>query len=423
MKKLAILLTLVMLVSSVSVFAAPQINYMFYDENDDIYYAFGQYNNPDAGTNYKSIPDNVGVFLGDDFSTEYDLRTAQLNASIVKNPGYFGIGFGKGYSEEIKENGFKVTPFAKYDYLNTILGDEIVMDATAEYGIAKSSNADLAELTFVRKTSTGGDSVVLVPAFSPDVTNYQAYSSYAFSSHTYIYKPANSKATVESTLDGNALTIKVTAEDGVTSKTYIINYTQDNKFATNNAVSALYSASHKFKASGDYASTTKGNQQDILSFSNSSGNKAYATCTFSLTDANKNALASASNIVLDLEIGENDNTDKIKNYTFGVYGVESGVSVSGTTVTHTPEQFTFTEDPVGSVTVPRIGLADTLTYEYGIDVTEYIKESIAAGKSDITLAVTLDGADYIEAVGDNEIVFKAYNTTMTKNRNPRLLYK
>ncbi len=426
MKKIAILLTLAMLVSSVSVFAAPQINYMFYSEEDGTYYAFGSYNNPEPESGYQSMPGNVGVFLGDNFSEEFDLRTAQYEVSVTTNPGYFGIGF-RGYDEYIGENGFRVTPFAKYDKLNTILGDEVVMDAEADDGIAKSNNADLAVLTYAPPTKNGASVPLLVPSFSPDVTEYTLYGHSVASYYVdyCLYKTANSKATVESTLgDDNTRTIKVTAEDGVTTKTYTIAFERDNTFVSN-GVNATFSDAHKFKANGTFDASVDKTGYECMYFSNGSGNKYYATYTFVLTETNKTALTNANNIVLGIHIDERTHTEKIKDYTFGVYGVETGVTVDGTTVTHTPGNFTFTETPVGSVTVPRTGLADSIYYAYGIDVTKYVKEAVAAGKPEITLAVTTDGIDFIDAVGNAEIVRRVYgyDADSSKFYNARLLYK
>jgi len=425
MKKLAILLTLAMLISSVSVLAAPQIDYMFYDEEDSTYYAFGSYANPDySNAELYSVPNDVGVYLGNDFEEVYNLYDENRNISITTNPGKFGIGF-KASSDYFGDDGFMVTPYVGYKTTDRVLGDTVSMDVDGE-GIQKSSEARLAGFNCVGKMATGVGAVIMEPAFSPDVKNYTLYSNViADTYYKYDYKTMNSKASAVLVREGDVVTVTVTSEDESATETYTFTHVAD-KATYNSSIGALYSTAYEY-LSGVYKAVDNKTGYEQMYIRNSGGRKFCPIMTFTLTDDNKTALLNAESIVLGLNIAENANSDYAKDLTVSVYEFpETAVTINDTAVTYaTTKLSTLLGDAIADYTIYRQGKgSDTAFNKCSIEVTDFVKQAINAGQSSVSFLLEITGIDYTGAAGTGNFTYWVYDyTNTTKGYNPRLLYK
>ncbi len=107
-----------------------------------------------------------------------------------------------------------------------------------DYGPAKSNNANLSAIN-----TNGLNGASLTPSFSPSVTEYAAAVPYNYNSGCLMGTKADTKATIDESkacnsnlqVGANTLSITVTAEDGVTKKTYTVVVTREAAMLSNNA--------------------------------------------------------------------------------------------------------------------------------------------------------------------------------------------
>ena len=444
MKKLAILLTLAMLVSSVSVFAAPQINYMFYSEEDGTYYAFGSYSIKSGAdmSNEDDIalrtPNSVGVYLGDNYSKKFELGENELNASKVKEEPKFGIGF-KGYEEYFKDGIFSVTPYYNYACLGETKGDQKVIDSDSKTPL-KSSDATLEKINIYRYALTGGNlGVMLVPEFSPEHTDYtlitgNPYAMFGEQQYIYDYKTTNSKAEVQSEIIDNGYTLKltVTPEDTTAdSKTYTFAFSNDKTDLTKNAsvLTSMASAYCVYDVDDVNIKTDGGSYEYCYLYDKKLNRSNNPVITFKLKDAAQ-ALKNANRIYFDFCIARYttasaETTDTV----FGLYDVTSGITVDANdTITYTSDAITKGDIPVATFEILSEKAVKTFVM-YSVDVTNYIKSKLNSETPEdyCTLMLSIDSADYVGgALTDDAITYRIYSTaygTTKQYYSPRLMYQ
>ncbi len=207
-----------------------------------IYYSFSDVATPDLATNWKNASDDspasitvtsvtAGLLAAGFVMTESGIDGTndiyQVSVNSHGKNSYLGLVTGRilawdgtkwGTNDvSTRPRSFDNTPTpmsAAFDNSAVITRDDVASEANWEVSVsAPSDNADLASLTV-----SYGD---LVPAFDPAVTSYRLNAN---PGTTATLIAADAGATVNSpvTLGLGANPITVTAEDGVTTKTYTI---------------------------------------------------------------------------------------------------------------------------------------------------------------------------------------------------------
>ncbi len=167
-KRISLLLAIVMLFSSVAVFAAPEVEYMFYDEDDHAYGVFGKYTNGNiSGINYFPA-DDAGVYVG---SQKFSYAEF-IEDYARENEGKFAFEL---TTNSVPSKNLLVQPYT-HDEFGEDLGLAREYDYTTNSLKEESSNALLSSLSLTRANNGKGTvyqtALVMYPEFDPEVEDY-----------------------------------------------------------------------------------------------------------------------------------------------------------------------------------------------------------------------------------------------------------
>lgn len=395
-KKISILLAVIMILSCISVCAAPSVDYVFYDEDDDLYYVFGSY--------YKGYnnPVDIGVKLnGEEFSYIKDGNTSNFDAQNEKAEPKFGISF-KAPKEGFEK--FNVQAYRKEQHVGNKVGDIVSLDV-ANNQVEKSSDATLKSLVPYRKSNTSYDSITLVPAFSPDITQYTMHFVYGtknatsydyFANMNFDIITSNSKATYEitsrPTSTSDKYVITVTAEDKVNTKTYEIALKANNNcFVLSDYTAAFICNDYTSQSTSNYSSNNA--SYDFMRKYYTNANYAPLVINFSLTDTEATTLSSKKNIVLGFNARVRAGAEANGNIKLVAKPAVVKEKVDRTTITQKNAidtgKIEIGEDVINTMYLSAFNSTAEQT-AYSIDVTDYVKKQIADGNKTFAIALMID---------------------------------
>ncbi len=392
-KKISILLAAIMILSTVAVYAAPSVDYVFYDEDDALYYVFGSY--------YKGYnnPADIGIKLnGEEFSYIKDGNTSNFDAQNEKDEPKFGISF-KAPKEGFEE--FNVQAYRKEQNVGKKVGDIVSLDI-ANNQVKQSSDATLKSVVPYRKSSASYDSITMVPEFSPNVKDYTIHLVYSNTvgnaNHVgklnYNIIPNNSKATYTITHATSATektVITVTAEDG-SRETYTFTFKANNNcFVLSDYTAAVLCNDYSSLNSSNYNENNA--DYDFMRKYYTNANYAPLVINFSLTDEEATTLSSTKNIVLGFNARVRAGAEANGNIKLVAKPAVVNEKVDRTTITQQnaidTKKIEIGEDVINTMYLSAFDSAAQQT-AYSIDVTDYVKKQITEGNKKFAIALMID---------------------------------
>ncbi len=405
MKKIALILAVVMMLSAVSVLAAPSLDHIFYDEEDGNFYMFGQFR-----PSYYGATD-LGVYInGTKYSYVKDGDKTNINwanNSANDKRGKFGMSFGAPltYFDTLK-----VAPYLK-DASGEKISKEYEFDFETKSKKA-SSNAYLSEISIhknnVHQTSEQG--YYLTPAWDPEnVKDYEikgvflatAGNSFNPEKTTITVKAADPDAIVEQTTTAATIygsgenyvtTFKVTAPDRVTTEEYTFSFkkvTPTCQEATNNAC-ILYKDANKNNI------VAPSNMMDIQEYLTSNDSKSLLF-TLPITSD----MATKNGISFNLNLNAYT-TLEFKNVNIGLREVtlKDGYTYNASTLTYQnsiEEGNLVVGDLIGTTCISEFRVAGVGSLgnleKLLFDVTDYVHKALEKGETSITVMLSIDSFD------------------------------
>jgi len=430
MKKIALILAVVMMLSAVSVFAAPSVEHIFYGVDDETgipaFYVFGKYtnNSTKSGTQLAS---DVGVYYnGEKYSYVKDGNT-------TSKAGLYGIAFDDIAGVKGSMKSFKVQPYSVNKF-----GEKL--GAEQEYDFVNnekklSSNANLASVAIIRaQPNKGGLMASMEPAFDPDITEYTIYGSFANATNNnltnvkllltaedpnaIISEPVltsnrgdNAHIIPTQNFDENGeyanyLTVTVTAENKET-KTYKFNfhtYDRDKYYSTTSSNVARPTEYISVGYDGTSYSTATNNNNlyafPLASFSS----ERYLVYTFNIVDGMKSAdviSLSTSNVYAE-------NLDGAKNIVLAARAYDDTTKLGKVG---------------GTFVIPKaadVSTDKTATNDFcpcGIDVTSIVKDAIKANQTTVKIALQIIDIECDNTANTPALRLIRHNNTTTYNPN------
>lgn len=390
-KVISLLIAVIMLMSAIAVSAAPTVDYVFYDEDDQAYYVFGTYDK-NVIKNSDYLADEVGVYLNGD-KYQFD---AVADSNELVSPKY-GIGF---YGRKDILNTLNITPYS-VDKIAERKGSPFVYDTVSQSKVL-SDNADLKELSVSRKNYN--TFLMMYPEFSPEVENYTVKANFTGSAannnsamasviSAIAVDPAADVDVKNPTANDGTATITVTAQNG-RQKVYTIKfeiYTPTLLKAT--TADLLY---HK--------PTQPSNAPGVQSTANTMYLTEYTVGADSRTqfykfDLTSDAIKAAQNISFSFSSADyTGSTLEYNNnvaYALKKVTVDSDYELGKSSMTY--QDILDDKITIGDEIVGRVGGINYTTYRgfitSSIDVTKVVKKAIADGESYIVFQLMIDGFD------------------------------
>ena len=432
MKKIALILAVIMLFSAVSVFAAPSVEYIFYGVDDTeggtrepAFFVFGKYTNNSTASG-TLVSEDVGVYYN---GVKYSY---EKNGNTTNASGLFGIAFDDKDDVKDKMTSFKVQPYSVNNY-GEKLGAEQEYDFVNDE-MKASSNAKLASVSINRNQSYNVNlRTVMSPAFDPDTDEYIVYGYFGAANAnlkdlTLTWTTEDPDAVVSDSkadfykdvtdtgvstypkYDGtdeykNKRVLTVTAPDGETSKTYTF-YFHNNNAYKNGGTNTVNMQTYKGEelSDGIYSTPNTTFSKYVNAYPEKGSDKSrYVVMTFPIKDGMKDAKA----ISLDTGYLVLKNLTNIKNAVIATRAYDASQN-----------------DRLGKVCGKFI-ISDTDTfitenkyYNLNIDVTELVKDSIKANKTEVQIALQL--MDLETNGGHSEPGFAFSYIGNTNGQEPRL---
>lgn len=431
MKKIALFLAVIMMLSAVSVLAAPSVEYIFYGVDDTeggtgipAYFVFGKYTN-NSTTSGTLVSEDVGVYYnGEKYSYVKDGNTT--NAS-----GLFGIAFDDKDDVKDKMTSFKVQPYSVNNY-GEKLGAEQEYDFVNDE-MKASSNAKLASVSINRNQANNVNlRTVMSPAFDPDIDKYTVYGYFGAANATLkdltltwttedpdaivedskdeFYTKINDNGSMSYAKDANGeyynkRVLTVTAPDGETKKVYTFYFHTHNNYktgASNTVQMSSYEAEEL--SEGNYSSPTSTYSKYVNAFPEKGSAKSrYMVMNFPITDGMKDAKA----ISLDTGYLVLKNLGNIKNAVIATRAYDASQNdklgkVCGKFIISDTNKF----------------ITENEYYNLTIDVTELVKDAVKADKTEVQIALQL--MDLETNGGHSEPGFAFSYIHATNGNQPRL---
>lgn len=430
MKKIALILAVVMLFSAVSVFAAPSVEHIFYDEVANKYYVFGTYQNSVINNYGEDVPvdtEELGLIVSDGEIEKiftYDCLDAQNEEGVTK----FGMSFGV---PNILDT-FKVKPYSVND-VKTEYGTEREYDKATDTR-KLSDNANLKYVAFSRiemnntqffiypKFGTSSNDTYTVAGYFRDSNANQTYASVDVKCMT-----EDPKAKVidisYATADNKKTTVTIEAEAGNT-KTYTFNYS--SKSAIANSSNHTYMSEHAgVFYQGENVTTSTSDIRNTFYLSLSSyplsvdKKSLYIKFPIDATLANQPAIGLTFSGKSASSYGEYNNVEvSIKKAT-----LKDGYKLD---VSKTCHQDILDGNIVVGEEVARLGIEkfdNSNVRRYTVDVTDAIKTAYQNGETSIVFELSIDAYDLPEKKANaNNICFDIMTNNTNKTRNPLLVY-
>lgn len=287
MKKIALILAVVMLFSAVSVFAAPSVVHVLYDETEKSYFVFGRYLNSVANNRDITAVD-AGIYLNGEkytYAKEGAVNSEDIPVLDVAN----GMEVPK-FAMKFKAPADYFEKFNIQPYIVNSIGEKRGDVYNFDYSNGERVKSSDATLKYVAIERVRGNSYYLMtPAFSPSHEDYTlagkidnsatTTTGYGSASLKVKYIKSDSRAEVEvvdATAQNGKIYINVLAEDKESKKTYTFSLV--NKYAvSSSAVSASDCASvyYQGESTTTGVSALNGNKQlDIVDWAASDDYKS-----------------------------------------------------------------------------------------------------------------------------------------------------
>ena len=403
MKKIALILAVFMILSTVSVFAAPSVEHMFYDETENKYYVFGTYDKA-----YINASD-VGVYFnGEKFSYVKDDDKTNLNEQNAKETPRFGLSF-TSLNGPLKS--FSVTPYSVVDTWEKV-------GSTATYDFEKdkkqvSSNANLKTFSYLRPYDSNSDRTafhIVYPEWDPENVTAYTLEGMFYSAATNKFNPAgplnllhlvpadeNANVEIINQADavfdsGNNVTrVLVTAEDGVTTREYTF------RFLYNNTLSKSPRTNYGSIDEGGIGEDLINNDATYTTIRdwNGAARNIYSIYTFDISEAMLNS--PTISFLFKCGLNQNNFAD-YTNFNIVAKGatLKDGYKYDKATLTYNNSvaigNITIGEE-IGRTVIPSFRTKGVFNYICSIDVTDYVKEQINAGKTECSIVLQSGGYD------------------------------
>jgi len=426
MKKIALILALVMMFSAVSTLAAPSVEYMFYAENEDMYYVFGTYQNSVvAGTAVNT--DELGLIVNDG-EIEKTFTYKGLDVQNEKGDTKFGMSFG--VPEELST--FKVTPYSVND-VKKENGIEREWDAVNDTR-KLSSDATLKYVTISRSYGVNTH-FTMTPDFSPEVTSYTVTGSFRdvdagagareMDEVLFSFATTDPKATAtlnHTTSRTGTSTITVVPEDNSEPKVYSFTFKVDDKLGYSAGRYTNVSEAGCIHFQGTTTTTTTAQQatySDVVYYPLKHERERKTTILkFPINET----MATLNKIDLSFNAKCNNSTD-YKNVTFSVKNVtltdDYTIDQSKLCYQHVLDGDIVIGEEVAEFTQTSF---DTNFDRYSVNVTDAVKTALANDQDYVAFEISVKDLELPANAATNYFMFRLYTTWTNAAYNPILMY-
>ena len=425
MKKIALILAALMMFSAVSALAAPSVDYIFYGENEDRYYVFGNYQNSVIGGKPVDT-EELGLNVSDGEITRkfaYEDLEAQNEKGVTK----FGMSFGVPEALET----FKVTPYSVNKF-KTEVGIEREWDAVNDTR-KLSSDATLKYVTIRRKYAQDTH-FNIVPEFSPEITSYTVTGSFRDATGTnaremdevdFSFATTDPKATTtlnHTTSRTGTSTITVVPEDKSEPTVYSFTFKVNDQFGYTDGRYTGVSEVGTIHFQGTTVTTTTAPQEkysDIVYYPLKFARERKTTILKFPIDE---TMATLNKINLSFNAKCNSTTE-YKNVEVSVKNViiADGYTINQSKLCyqHVLDGDIVIGDEVASFTATDF---TTAWQRYSVDVTDAVKVALEKDQDYVAFDLSVKDLDLPETASKEYFMFKLYTTDAAAKLNPVLAY-